>query len=182
MVTPSALAIETLRAASAEHRKHVRESLGENWSPDIARYIRNLDPPLDFPIAWCAAFVQYCSDVAAHALQCPNPLDQILREAYVSDYYIWARDYRLLVRPPQPPLPGDLVLFSFGGKRYDHVGIILGGPRADGRFVTIEGNTSDPGDPNNPKREREGGGLYRKFRRPDRFQFQVVRWTPEVYS
>lgn len=41
------------------------------------------------------------------------------------------------------PAPGDLVFYSLGGKRIDHVGIVER-VEPDGRIVAIEGNTGSP--------------------------------------
>lgn len=168
---------EALDIALQEYEKGVRED-EPNWSPDIKEYVENLDPPLDFPIPWCAAFVQFCTDRAAEQEGVPNPLDNVKREAYVQDYYSWAQDYYKLVAEGAELLPGDLVVYSFGGERYDHIGFF---ERSldDKTVLTVEGNTSPIGSPDHEPADlqREGDGLYRKTRRKDRHETRFIRWS-----
>ena len=177
-MSPTSLAAETLRVAQEELARRVRETDGPNDSPEIRKYIRNLDPPLDFPIPWCAAFVQWCSDQASFYTGHANPLDDVVREAYVDDYYIWAQSVASSVRirgRHEEAAPGDLALFSFGGVRFNHIGIVEEHDVDEGLVYTIEGNTSHPDALLDE--ERDGGGLYRKIRRDNRYRFTAIRWA-----
>lgn len=55
------------------------------------------------------------------------------------------------------PMSGDVALFRFGGKRIDHVEIVISWPEETNYFWVIGGNTSNP---SNPKQE----GVYAKQR------------------
>lgn len=62
--------------------------------------------------------------------------------------------------------PGDVICISWNGNRIDHSGII---EKDEGqRYVTIEGNTSDP-------EKKSPEGVYRKFRSKS-LKHEVGRW------
>ena len=176
MIIGSAIMDLVLQATAVEvAREEVERGVREessNWSPRIAEYIRNLDPPLDFPIPYCAAFVQFCTDMAAQTLRLENPLDQVKREAYVADYWAWARDHNLVVPDLELVRPGDLIVFSFGGTRKDHIGFVEtpGSPAV----TTLEANTS-PGDEGS---QRDGQGVHRKLRSVYGPGVEFIRWGP----
>ena len=128
--------------ALQELEDEVREST-INWSDRIGEYLRNAG--INFAAPWCAAFIQWVTDEACSILRLPNPLDQVKREAYVNDYYVWAKEKGRLIHPDQVK-PGDLSLYSFGGQRYDHIGLIVVPPMVqNSRFTAIEGNTNSTG-------------------------------------
>lgn len=84
---------------------------------------------------WCAMFVSW---VFWHA---GSPLPAIRTKrgfAYVPDARDWAQRNGCWKRGN--PQPGDLVLYSFGGYRPDHVGIV--DHLIPGGVAAIEGNTS----------------------------------------
>ena len=135
-------------AAAMEADNRVREEGGNNRGPRVAEYLASLDPPLAEGAPWCAAFVQYVSDVAARAVGVPNPLDAVRLEAYVQSY---VDQYGHAAVAPELALPGDLVCFSFGGERWDHIGILSRRVAGDS-FWTIEGNTGT-------ESERDGDGV-----------------------
>lgn len=120
----------------------VREEGGENKGPAIRKYLASCDPPIGVAAPWCAAVIQYATDVAAKSLGVDNPLNEVELEAYVQSYVNWASSKDRIVKHIQV-LPGDLVCFSFGGTRYDHIGMIQTRPNTLGTFTTVEGNTSD---------------------------------------
>ncbi len=123
----------------ADHR--VREEGGNNRGERVRQYLANIDPPINAAAPWCAASVQYWSDVAARVLGILNPLDDVRLEAYVQDYYDTFAHQEVL---PEDVEPGDLVLFSFGGERWDHMGLVAQAPRpGTTTFFSLEGNTSD---------------------------------------
>lgn len=142
---------------------------GPNDSPRIRQFTANLDPPLSFPIPYCAAGVQCWSDEAARSLGVPNPLDAVVREAFVADYFDWANQRHLLV-PAAEAVAGDLILFSFGGRRFDHMGLVWF--QLPGVWVrTVEANTGPASGS-----QRDGDGIYSKDRRTDQHQTVIVRW------
>jgi len=100
---------------------------------------------------WCAIFVSWVFYHAGSPLKisttkgfsyCPAVVD------YAKRHGIWKTSN---------PKRGDLVLFSFGGRRADHVGIVQG-VLPDGRIHTLEGNTNIRG-------SRTGGGVAEQYRR-----------------
>lgn len=171
----SRLELVTLGLALAEVDHGVGEEAGPNRGERIDRYLRNCDPPIAFAAPYCAAAMQYCSDVAADALGVYNPLDQVRLEAYVQSYHDWATSRGLLVPVGSC---GDLVLFSFGGTRFDHMGILLDGVSRNGAFVSVEANTSPGVGESRLEREREGEGWYRKRRKVGGgYDVAFIRWT-----
>lgn len=119
-----------------------REEGGENKGAFIKRYLKSCDPPITDSAPWCAAVIQYASDIAAKGLSILNPLNAVEFEALVQSYVNWGTEEKKLV-PYYQAAPGDLVCFSFGGVRYDHIGMVQAIPDRLGAFVTVEGNTSD---------------------------------------
>ncbi|HPT61510.1 MAG TPA: CHAP domain-containing protein [Bacillota bacterium] len=115
---------------------------------------------------WCAIFDSYVSSASG------NPLPPIATSkgyAYVPDL----EDYAKSTGQWRPrgsgytPKPGDRVLFSFGKRRADHIGIVrnyVGG----GRVATIEGNTNGAG-------SRTGGSVLEKVRSSNILGFVDVR-------
>lgn len=106
-------------------------------------------------VAWCAIFDSWVSAMSG------NPLPAIRTSkgyAYVPDMQAHAQATGQW-KPRSSgytPKGGDRILFSFGGSRADHVGIVkayLGG----GRVLTIEGNTNAAG-------SRTGGSVLEKVR------------------
>lgn len=121
----------------------VREQGGNNRGLAIRKFLAACDPPLAEGNPWCAAMVQAGSDVAALAVGVVNPLDAVKLEAYVQSYVDWARALGLVVANPAAVTPGMLACFSFGGARYDHIGVAASPVTAGGSFRCYEGNTSD---------------------------------------
>lgn len=167
LVKPVALGI-ALRDASLK----IGEDGGNNEGERIREYLINVDPPINFAAPWCAAAVQFWTDLAARKLRTTNPLDVVRREAYVQDYYD-ALDY--LVVEPQDTEPGDLVLFSFGGERWDHIGLVVAPPAVGTPlFTSVEGNTSD-------ENERDGDVVAEKTRRLDAsYRTAFIAWDREA--
>lgn len=132
----------------------------------VLRYLKNCTPPISVRAPWCAAFVQYLTDIVAHARGKKNPFDAVMQEALVQSYFNWGTE-KGLVLPRGAVSPGDLVLFQFNGsKTWNHIGFVLEGPR-NGRFRSIEGNTSPGVGATDEERERNGGGVWLKDRRTD---------------
>lgn len=145
------LSYTTLGVAACDADHKVREEGGNNRGARIRQYLDNAG--IAQPAPWCAAFVQYCADVAARTLGVPNPLDAVKLEAYVQSY---ADQFKTQEVTEAQAQPGDLVLFSFGGERWDHIGIVAQAP-VRGTFWVVEGNTGDVN-------QRDGDGVYVKPR------------------
>lgn len=86
--------------------------------------------------AWCAAFVTWClrqsgvpAEIAASEVSCQRMTDWYRTH---STYHARASGYT--------PIPGDIVMFRYGGSTANHVGFVVG--VENGRLYTVEGNTS----------------------------------------
>ncbi|MCX8966794.1 CHAP domain-containing protein [Erwinia psidii] len=100
---------------------------------------------IDFPAAWCAAFVVWCHLEAG--------ITDIPRTGGVLDMWNRSKEYRVT-----SPQPGDVMIMDFG-KGAGHTGIVLS---VDGDVIkTIEGNTNETGG-------REGYAVFRKARSASR--------------
>jgi hypothetical protein len=153
-----------LGAALAEADHKVRESGGNNRGPRIREYLKNVGFAEGAP--WCAAFTQYCSDVAARGLGVVNPLDEVVQEAIVQSYYD-----RFMGSVVEVPQSGDLVLFKFSGSAtWNHIGFVAQPPRAGKTtFWTVEGNTGDVD-------QRDGDGVYLKPRELGKYPVCFIAW------
>ena len=157
----------TLGVAIGDADHGVREQGGPNTGPRVRKYLENAGINVAAP--WCAAAVQYWSDVAARMLAVPNPLDDVKLEALVQSYYNWGSSRSLLLKP-EHALPGDLVLYNFHAKRWDHIGLLLDTP-TDGAFRAVEGNTNEAG-------SREGDGVLVRVRSTAKgYPVAFVRWS-----
>ena len=152
----------------ADHK--VREEGGNNRGARIRTYLDNAG--IAIPAPWCAAFVQYCADVAARGLGTPNPLDEVQLEALVESYVdrlegstVGREDVRA----------GDLVAFQFGeADRWNHIGYVAQPPRPGAKgFWTVEGNTGDLS-------QRDGGGVHLKPRELDAYPVRFFAWDGRV--
>ncbi len=86
--------------------------------------------------AWCASFLSWCLRQA----RVPQELapDGINSQRMLDDYRAAGRYHARA--SGYTPIPGDIVMFRYGGSRANHVGLVVG--VEDGRVYTIEGNTS----------------------------------------
>ena len=159
-----------LGVAMAETDWSVREEGGNNEGKRVRQYLNGAGINVAAP--WCAAFVDYCVDLAAGMLRATNPLEGVKHQALVQSY---ADTLGHAVVGPQDAEPGDLCLFSFGGERWDHIGFVLEAPNSEGFFRSIEGNTSDEsqrdGDAVAVKRRTLGTGT----REP-----MFIRWSDDT--
>ena len=144
------LQLAALGFALAEVDHGVRETGGNNQGERIREYLEGAGITSAAP--WCASFVDYCVDFVTEALRVANPIADVQLEAYVQNYAD-----RLGHMVTVDPTEGALVLFSFGGERWDHIGFVLNPPNAEGFFRTVEGNTSD-------ESERDGDAVAIKRR------------------
>lgn len=169
------LPLVTLGIALGDVDHGVHEEGGNNNGLRVRAYLKHCDPPINIAAPWCAAFVQYVSDVAADALDTPNPLNDVRHEAYVQSYYDWAKATGKLVTEGDAS-PGDLILYNFGGKRWDHIGVVLR-PLSKGMIAAIEANTSAGVGATAAERERDGDGVFVKVRNIGRQPIAIVRWA-----
>lgn len=153
----------------------VHEEGGNNNGSRIRAYLKHCDPPINVAAPWCAASCQYWADFAADALGVQNPLNDVRLEAYVQSYHDWAKAAGKLI-DVEHAQPGDLILYNFGGSRFDHIGIVLQ-PLHAGRIVSVEGNTSPGVGASAVERERDGDGVFVKVRTLGRQPIAIVRWA-----
>jgi len=129
---------------------YVRE-VGPNRGPEVDNYLRTVNMSLAQP--WCAAFVG--SNLFWQGVK--NP-----KTAWAPDYaaekdIIWKNKIKI----KDTPRTGDVATYYYTNiGRIGHVGFFEKVDK-DGYFITIEGNTNSAGN-------REGDGVYRKKRDPDK--------------
>jgi len=133
------------------------------------------------PAAWCAAAVYtWCSE-ACQQLDVANPLEAVGHKALVQSYVDWAADNGHLIGRGDRRV-GDLVCFSFGGTRYDHIGLV----HFPEPLTTVEANThvrdGDDDLPTYQPSPREGyevevvEGRKMQYARPTKF----IRWVDSI--
>lgn len=127
---------------------------GSNWGHPVQDYLARTG--INFPAAWCAAFVYWCFDEACIHLGRNNP---VVKTAGVLNH--WSRTSGKKITTSEasanPSLvkPGHIFILSTGGG-LGHTGLV---ESVNGGFlVTIEGNTNEGG-------SREGIGVFRRDRR-----------------
>jgi len=136
----------------------IEHPLGSNRGPEVDEYLRavGLDPASD-SFAWCVAFTHFCYLKAAQKIGIGNPH---IKTAGVLDHWNKAKTKpnvrRILhdqaVADPTLITPGCLFIIDTGGG-HGHSGMVL--EVANGRLLTIEGNTNDQG-------SRNGIGVFRR--------------------
>ncbi len=116
------------------------EPKGSNWGDQVKKYLAAVH--IDFPAAWCAAFVVWCHDQAG--------ITDIPHTGGVLD--LWNKSHAdHAVTTPQP---GDVFILDYG-KGKGHTGLV---ESVSGEILnTIEGNTNDEG-------SREGYEVARRSR------------------
>ena len=149
---PTALSAGALNVAR-DQLGVLEQPPGSNSGPLVNQYLASVNTPPGNP--WCAAFVYWCFDQAATALNVPNPA---IRTAGALD--IWneagkhgAHRIACAEAADVPGLvqPGMVFVISTGGG-HGHVGLV---ESIDGVVLTtIEGNTNAGG-------SREGIGVFR---------------------
>jgi len=136
----SLLPLHLLTLRVARSRIGVSEQ-GENWGPEVERYLHAAG--IHQPAPWCAAFVNYCAEVASDWKGVTSPLESVTLQAYVQSYYDWAEQDNLFVEPADAG-PGDLFLLWYGWlNRWGHIGFVQ--EVRDRTYDTIEGNAAKPG-------------------------------------
>jgi hypothetical protein len=140
-LTPHQRAVARKRAVRhALTQVGVRERRA-NDAPRIRRYRRAVLGPGENPNAaepWCADFVSWAWRRAGVPLGFGG-----LGADYVPSLVGWARFTRRWhwARTGYRPKPGDLVVYSAGGSRRGHVGMVV--HLRGGRLTTVEGNYRD---------------------------------------
>lgn len=136
----------------------LEQPLGSNRGPKVDRYINSVGlNPASGSYAWCVAFTYFCFQTAAAKLACANPH---VRTAGVLDHWNRAKDnpvarriaHAAATNDPSLVQPGQLFVMDYGGGS-GHTGLVL--EVANGRLITVEGNTNDGG-------SREGIGVFRR--------------------
>ncbi len=154
---PSKLIVAVLKFARTQIG--VMESpRGSNRGPQVDLYLKSvkLDPKRG-SFAWCVAFTYFCFQEAAKQLGVDNPH---VRTAGVLDHWNRAKSvsaakritHARAIADPALVRPGSLFVMDFGGGA-GHTGLVV--ESANGRLVTIEGNSNDGG-------SREGIGVFRR--------------------
>lgn len=135
----------------------MEQPLGSNRGPEVDRYVQaaGLDPRGGF--AWCVAFTHFCYLTAASGLGVPNPHVKtagVLRHWNDAARVPGARRVTKAEALADPALvrPGALFIIDLG-QGLGHSGMVVA--TANGRLVTIEGNTNDGG-------SRNGIGVFRR--------------------
>lgn len=153
---PSPLLAQALEIAASQIGVH-EDPAGSNRGPEVDEYLRRagLDPE-DGSFAWCAAFLYWCFDEAALALERNNPL---VRTAGVMQHWNKAREQEIpvllkddAVNNPALVKPGFIFILHTSGV-HGHTGIVES--VIGGQMVTIEGNTNVGG-------SADGGGVFRR--------------------
>ena len=124
----------------------VRELGGNNEGPWVEAILASTKLGEGYP--WCAAFVEFCCDVANYQ---EGPGDR--QAAAVESWFRWARKEGKLTKEPNR---GDLCLWR--KVTGNHIGFVVD---SKGDVIrSIEGNTSEGVSGS----QRDGGGVYRRGR------------------
>lgn len=118
---------------------------GSNWGPDVQKYLASAG--VTVPAPWCMAFVFWCHNEAANALNARNPL---YRTAGVMTQWDHAHPENRTFQPKA----GDIFIMEFA-HGLGHTGIVES--VVGDHINTIEGNTNDDG-------SREGYEVARRCR------------------
>ena len=134
----------------------MEKPIGSNRGPEVDDYLRAVAlNPAQGSFAWCVAFTHFCYKKAAEILGLQNPH---IETAGVLDHWNKAGRKPKVVRvtnakavaDPALVKPGSLFIIDFGQEK-GHSGMVI--EVANGRLVTIEGNTNDNG-------SRDGIGVF----------------------
>jgi hypothetical protein len=156
-VAPSALTKAAIEFAHTQVGV-MENPLGSNRGPEVDTYLKAVGlNPASGSFAWCVAFTYFCFKKGAETLGTSNPH---IKTAGVLDHWNQAGKKPKVVRvtnakavaDPGLVKPGSLFIIDFGGG-VGHSGMVV--EMANGRLVTIEGNTNDNG-------SRNGIGVFRR--------------------
>jgi hypothetical protein len=136
------------------------EPKNSNRGKQVDEYLRSVGiDPTRGSYPWCCAFVYWCFQKAAQALNRENPM---VKTAGCLDHWLRAEERKIrrlhvarAISNPAMVKPGMVFIMDFGEGK-GHTGIVeqVNG----GKLQTIEGNTD-------PSGSREGGGVYRMNRK-----------------
>lgn len=128
--------------AAAKVLRNIQEHGQPNEGEMVNTLLKSVGLGPGYP--WCAAYVSYVGRNAFLNEDEPTksawPLPMTAACGILGEY---AAKHAVLVDEAQR---GDLFLLKLtvdGVNRFAHVGVILSGPDAQGRYSTIEGNTND---------------------------------------
>ena len=154
---PSALAKSAIDFAITQIGV-MEKPIGSNRGPEVNGYLKaaGLNPEKG-NFAWCVAFTHFCYEKAAESLGLLNPH---IKTAGVLDHWNKAGMKSKIVRvtnaraiaDPGLVKPGSLFIIDLG-QGLGHSGMVI--EVANGRLVTIEGNTNDNG-------SRNGIGVFQR--------------------
>lgn len=156
-VAPSALTKAAIEFARTQIGV-MENPLGSNRGPQVDAYLNAVGlNPKSGSFAWCVAFTHFCYKRAAESLGQQNPH---IKTAGVLDHWNKAGTKSKVVRVTKtkavanPGLvkPGSLFIIDLG-QGLGHSGMVI--ETANGRLVTIEGNTNDNG-------SRNGIGVFQR--------------------
>lgn len=91
------------------------------------------------PAQWCAEFASWCLAAGGGALK----IETAKGFAYCPSGVVWFKAQNRWHAAAEAPQPGDLVFFSYGRARPDHVGVVESYDANTGRITSIQGNTTD---------------------------------------
>lgn len=138
-----------------------------NAGPYVERILKTTGNRKGDP--WCAAWV---ANIGVTALRAAWPVPRTASCQALAD---WARKEKVRFLATAGAQPGDLFLLWYPKlNRFAHVGFVQS-VNKDGSIVTLEGNTSLPGD-NNPATSREGWLVASKTRRLQAND-RLIRWV-----
>lgn len=157
-----------LLIAEASRLVGVEEVGGTNCGP-VVNEIKKACPALPHDVGWpwCAAFVCHCVQKALAAAGIPETATfKAPTTAAAFGLITWSLEQDDSTSTKKSPgldiRPGDLIVFTFS-----HCGIAISAPgNKHGTFRTIEGNTDAAG-------SREGGGVFRKERSPNKVRARI---------
>ncbi len=157
--SPASSPLVKAAIAFAGTQLDVRENpLGSNRGKEVDEYLRAVGlNPLGNSFAWCVAFTHFCYLKAAESLGRDNPH---IKTPGVLDHWNKAGTKPGVVRvtnaqavgDPSLVKPGSLFIIDLGGG-LGHSGMVV--ETANGRMMTIEGNTNDNG-------SRNGIGVFKR--------------------
>jgi hypothetical protein len=147
-----------LQIANRCKQMGAREAGGQNRGPWVRLFTYGYEGD-DYP--WCAAFVSWCLDYAAHLLGEKNPFgehtlscDRLAEIARTSNRFLMGKNMH---SAPDKPQAGHIFLLNHESRTQDwiHTGFVF--RSQDETFETLEGNTNDGG-------SREGYGVFKRTR------------------
>lgn len=163
----STIAKELVKLATAEIG--VVEDGSSNTGKRVNEYkaATRLDPTEEWP--WCSAFVCWLVKQSLEATETPETPTfrrPTTAAAWGLDLWSLAQDQTTQTKrwPHNDIRPGDIICFTFS-----HCAVAASSPDDDGRFATIEGNTS----PGTAGSQRDGGGVYRRIRRTSQVRSRI---------